>query len=204
MLFDASAADRELNLANRGRRTIWIRDRTGTNNLVHVPEPLSAEQIAANPVQANATYDSRDERRYNRLARLGAVVEHRIDDRQSLSAMAYINPKFLQRSERGTFRDFTRYHGGANLAYNRLDTLSSTLANRVTVGLDQAYQDGAILFYSLSPTGGRGTTLNDNKKEGAYNSGPFVENELVVKDRLGLTVGAVTYTPLTLPTKRRV
>lgn len=163
---------------------------TGTNNLFHVPGPLTAEQIAANPVQANATYDSRDERRYNRLARLGAVVEHRIDDRQSLSAMAYINPKFLQRSERGTFRDFTRYHGGANLAYNRLDTLSSTLANRVTVGLDQAYQDGAILFYSLSPTGGRGTTLNDNKKEGAYNSGLFVENELVVKDRLGLTVGA--------------
>lgn len=163
---------------------------TGTNNLFHIPGPLNWDQVQADPQQANATYFSRDERRYNRLARLGASVEHRFDARQSLSVMAYVNPKFLQRSERGTFRDFTRYHGGANLAYNRVDPVTPTVTNRFTLGLDQAYQDGAILFYSLSPTGGRGTTLADNKKEGAYNSGLFVENELTVRDRLGLTVGA--------------
>ncbi len=163
---------------------------TGANNLFHIPGPLSAQEVAADPMQANATYDSRDERRYNRLARVGMSVEHDLAANQTISVMAYVNPKFLQRSERGTFRDFTRYHGGANVVYNRSDVVSPTVRNRFTAGVDQAYQDGAILFYSLSSTGGRGTTLRDNKKEGAYNSGLFVENELLVRDRLGLTVGA--------------
>ena len=162
---------------------------TGSNNLFHVPGPLNAAQVAADPRQANATYDSRDERRYNRLARLGASVEHTIDARQSLSALVYINPKYLQRSERGTFRDFTRYHGGANVAYNRRDSVTPTVRNRLTAGIDQAYQDGAILFYSLSPTAGRGTTLRDNKREGAYNSGIFLEDELTLHDRLAITLG---------------
>ena len=63
------------------------------------------------------------------------------------------------RSERGTFRDFTRYHGGMNAAYNRQDVVSPTFTNRLTAGIDQAYQDGAVLFYSLSATNTRGTTL---------------------------------------------
>lgn len=163
---------------------------TGANNLFHVPGPLSAEQFRANPQQANGTYASRDERRYNRMARIGTTVEHRFDARQSLTAMTYINPKYLQRSERGTFRDFTRYHGGGNVAYNRVDPLSKTLSNRLTIGLDQAYQDGAIQFYSLNSTNGRGTTLRDNKKEGAYNSGLFIENETSIRERLAITVGA--------------
>jgi iron complex outermembrane receptor protein len=163
---------------------------TGANNLFHVPGPLNADQVAADPSQANATYNTRDERRYNRLARLGATVEHDIDAHQSVSVMAYINPKYLQRSERGTFRDFTRYHAGGNVSYNRIDAVSPTVGNRLTVGLDQAYQDGAILFYSLSATAGRGTTLADNKKEGAYNNGVFVEDEITLKDKLGLTIGA--------------
>uniref|UniRef100_UPI0035657834 TonB-dependent receptor domain-containing protein n=1 Tax=Gemmatimonas sp. TaxID=1962908 RepID=UPI0035657834 len=161
----------------------------GANNLFHIPGPLSADQVAADPRQANATYNGRDERRFNRLARLGASVEHEIDDQSSVSVMAYINPKYLQRSERGTFRDFTRYHGGANAAYNRVDVVSPTFTNRFTAGLDQAYQDGAILFYSLSATNGRGTTVRDNKKEGAYNSGIFLEDELTLNDKLGLTLG---------------
>ena len=161
----------------------------GANNLFHVPGPLTAEEVAANPRQANATYNARDERRFNRLARLGATVEHAIDDQSSISAMAYINPKYLQRSERGTFRDFTRYHGGANAAYNRQDVFSPTFTNRFTAGIDQAYQDGAVLFYSLSTTNGRGATLRDNKKEGAYNSGIFVEDEFTLRDKLGITLG---------------
>jgi iron complex outermembrane receptor protein len=163
---------------------------TGANNLFHVPGPLNDVQVAADPKQANATYNTRDERRYNRLARLGASVEQDISPRATVTAMAYINPKYLQRSERGTFRDFTRYHAGANLAYNRTDTVSATVKNRFTMGLDQAYQDGAILFYSLSATQGRGTTLSDNKKEGAYNNGFFVEDEILLNDKLGISLGA--------------
>ena len=163
---------------------------TGTNNLFHIPGPLSAEEVATDPQQANATYAARDERRFNRLGRLGVAMEHRLDPRQTLSVMAYVNPKYLQRSERGTFRDFTRYHAGGNLAYNRVDAPVGGLTNRLTLGLDQAYQDGAILFYTLTPTGGRGRTLADNKREGAYNSGVFVENEVTVRERLGVTLGA--------------
>lgn len=161
----------------------------GANNLMHIPGPLSSAQYAADPKQANATYNTRDERRYNRLGRIGVAVEHAIDDKQSVSTMAYVNPKFLQRSERGTFRDFTRYHFGGNVQYNRVEMLGGK-ANRFTAGIDQAYQDGAILFYGLTADGKRARNLTDNKKEGAYNSGIFVEDELAVSDKVSLTVGA--------------
>ncbi len=161
----------------------------GANNLMHIPGPLSAAQVAADPQQANATYNTRDERRYNRLARLGVAVEHTIDAKQSISTMAYLNPKFLQRSERGTFRDFTRYHLGGNVQYNRVESVGGK-PNRFTAGLDQAYQDGAILFYGLTADGKRARNLTDNKKEGAYNSGVFIEDELAVTEKLSVTLGA--------------
>ena len=159
------------------------------NNLMHIPGPLSAAQVATNPRQANATYEGRDERRYNRLGRLGVAIEHRIDDKQSVSGVTYVNPKYLQRSERGTFRDFTRYHVGGNVQYNRQE-LIGTKVNRFTLGVDQAYQDGAILFYGLSATNGRAKDLRDNKGEGAYNSGVFIEDEFSLTDKFALTLGA--------------
>lgn len=161
----------------------------GANNLMHIPGPLSAAQVAADPKQANATYNTRDERRYNRLGRLGVALEHTIDSKQSISTMAYINPKFLQRSERGTFRDFTRYHLGGNVQYNRTETLGGK-PNRLSIGLDQAYQDGAILFYGLTAAGTRAADLRDNKKEGAYNSGIFVEDELSLNEKVAVSLGA--------------
>ena len=39
--------------------------------------------------------------------------------------------------------------------------------SRITAGVNEAYQEGAILFYTLSATQGRGATLSDNKGEGA-------------------------------------
>ncbi len=170
-------------------RTVLRMHLLGANNLMHLPGPLSAAQVAADPKQANATYAGRDERRYNRMGRLGVAIEHQLDSKQSVSATTYINPKYLQRSERGTFRDFTRYHVGGNVQYNRREVIGGK-ANRFTAGVDQAYQDGAILFYGLSTTNGRGKDLRDNKGEGAYNSGLFVEDELAVTDRLAVTLGA--------------
>ncbi|HEY7393773.1 MAG TPA: TonB-dependent receptor plug domain-containing protein, partial [Gemmatimonadaceae bacterium] len=49
---------------------------TAANNLMHIPGPLTQAQVDADPTQANATYAERDERRYNRLGRLGVNVEH--------------------------------------------------------------------------------------------------------------------------------
>jgi iron complex outermembrane receptor protein len=162
---------------------------SAANNLMHVPGPLTRAQVDEDPDQANATYLQRDERRYNRVGRLGVSVDHDVSSTFALSSMLYVNPKYLQRSERNTFRDFTRYHvGGSVMARKRLTTAGTRSV--VTLGVDEAYQDGAILFYTLSPTAGRGTTLTDNKGEGANNFGVFLQEELAVGERLTLQLGA--------------
>jgi iron complex outermembrane recepter protein len=161
---------------------------TAANNLMHVPGPLTQAQVDADPEQANATYLARNERRYNRTGRLGVSVDHNLTATTSISSMFYVNPKYLQRSERNTFRDFTRYHIGGNVV-GRTEMMFGDMRSRLTLGVDEAYQDGAILFYTLSATGGRGTTLTDNKGEGASNFGVFLQDELTVTDRLTLLLG---------------
>ena len=116
-----------------------------TDNRFNIPGPLTRAQIDQAPVQANPTYLARLERRHNRLGRLGASLEHRFGGGGALSSMLYVNPKFLQRSERGTFRDFTRYHVGGNVVYSNTARLGPTPRARILSGLDEAYQDGAIL-----------------------------------------------------------
>ena len=162
---------------------------TGTNNLIHVPGPLTQAQVDADPRQANATYLARDERRYNRTGRLGVTVDHNLNDKTSLSSMLYVNPKYLQRSERNTYRDFTRYHFGGNLIA-RTEVNTEKTRSKLMAGVDEAYQDGAILFYNLSATQGRGATLTDNKGEGAQNFGVFAQDELTISNRLVLLLGA--------------
>ena len=162
---------------------------TAANNLMHVPGPLTQAQVDEDPNQANPTYLQRDERRYNRVGRLGVSVDHDVSSTFSLSSMLYVNPKYLQRSERNTFRDFTRYHVGGNVVARKALSTSGT-RSVLTLGIDEAYQDGAILFYTLSPTGDRGTTLTDNKGEGANNFGVFFQDELSVGQRLTLLLGA--------------
>ena len=163
---------------------------SGANNLFHIPGPLSQAQVDADPRQANATYATRDERRYNRIVRLGGTIDHDINATTSISSMLFVSPKYLQRSERGTYRDFTRYHVGGNLIGRTSTSFSPTVRSTLTIGADEAYQDGAILFYSLTPQGTRGTTLMDNKGEGANNLGFFAQDELVFGDRLTVTLGA--------------
>jgi iron complex outermembrane receptor protein len=162
----------------------------GTTNLFHIPGPLTQKQYDADPEQANTTYLQRDERRFNRLGRIGVTFEHEFDDINSISAMAYLNSKFLQRSERGTFRDFTRYHTGGNFIYKNELAFSDKIKNLFVAGADEAYQDGAILFYSLSASNGRGTVLKDNKREGANNFGAFAQDEIIFNDKLSVIVGA--------------
>jgi iron complex outermembrane receptor protein len=161
----------------------------GASNLFRLPGPLTQAQADADPSQANPTYATRDERRMNRTVRLGLTLDHALNDAQDLSFMTYVNPKYLQRSERGSFRDFTRLHAGGSALW-RGAFGDADARHRVTVGADGAYQDGAILFYSLAADGTRGTTLNDNKGEGAQNVGAFVQDELALHDRLVLMVGA--------------
>ena len=169
------------------------------DNFFRIPGPLTPVQAAADPRQANAVYAARDERRHNLVGRLGVTVDHRfgepraLDDdpaERSLSALLFVNPKYLQRSERGTYRDFTRQHVGGNAVYRDGGRLSRGVAHELALGADAAIQDGAILFYSLSPDNGRGTELRDDKAEGASNVGVFAQEELAIGDRLLLTLGA--------------
>ena len=162
---------------------------SGASNLFRIPGPLTDSQFTANPKMGNPTYVQRDERRYNRVGKIGLTLEHGFDESNSIQSMVYLNPKYLQRSERGTFRDFTRFHLGGNFIYQNHSAFSEDITNRVILGIDEAYQDGAILFYSLSPTNSRGTTLSTNKREGANNFGAFLHDEIIFNDRISILVG---------------
>ena len=160
------------------------------NDRFQIPGPLTRAEADADPRRANATYASRDERRYNRLARLGATLEHRLDSARTLSGLLFVSPKILQRSERGTYRDFTRHHVGGNLVYRGAHAVADGVRGRFTAGADEAFQDGAILFYDLTATGTRGPNLRDNKREGTNNFGTFVEEQLTFGERLLVSLGA--------------
>jgi len=161
-----------------------------TSNLFRIPGPLSQAQYDSLAQQADSLYIKRNERRYNRLGRLGVHLSHQLNEHNSFTATAFVQPKFLQRSERGTFRDFNRYHVGGSFLYNNTAEFGSDITNRFMVGMDEAYQDGAILFYTLSATGGRALPLRDNKREGANNFGAFVQNEILFGNRWIALVGA--------------
>jgi len=161
----------------------------GSNNVFRIPGPLTATQVAADPRQANTTYQTNDERRENLVGRLGLTLDHEISDRVAVSALAFVNPKVLHRSERGTYRDFTRIHAGGNAVVRVATPLGERAHGTLLVGTDFAVQDGAILFYNLSAQQTRGDTLRDNKAEGAQNAGVFVTEESTL-GRWGLALGA--------------
>ncbi len=168
----------------------------GTRNRFSIPGPLTQQQFDTDHRQANAIYLQRRERRVNRLARLGMTLEHE-GETHGWSGTAFVEPKFLQRSERGTFRDFTRYHLGGNLVYRYQHALGTGVKSRLQIGIDEAYQDGAVLFYALAPGGARGEKLVQNKREGANSLGVFVQEELSFSERvhalLSLRYNNVTY-----------
>ena len=160
------------------------------NDLFHIPGPLTMDQAVNHPTAANATYAGRDERRRNRLARIGVTLDHGVTESSSLSGMLFLNPKYLQRSERGTFRDFNRHHLGGNVVYRNSYSLSSNVSAATVAGADGALQDGSVLFYSLSEDNKRGTELRDNKGEGATNTGVFVQQQMLFDERIGVDIGA--------------
>lgn len=163
---------------------------SAANDLFHIPGPLTLAEVNANPNQANATYAARDERRHNRVGRLGATLSHHLGASSAVSGMVFVNPKYLQRSERGTFRDFTRQHLGGNVLFRSATNFSERLQGTTVLGADGAFQGGAILFYGLTPQGTRDTALRDNKSENATNRGIFAQHELRIDDRLSLLFGA--------------
>ncbi len=161
----------------------------GASNLFRIPGPLTPAQFEADAQQPNATYLARDERRFNRLLRLGVTLDQPVGESSDVSAMLFVNPKYLQRSERNTFRDFNRYHVGGSGSWGTRFTAAG-MGHRVRAGGDLAYQDGSIQFYNLGAGNVRGTTLQQNKGEAAQNSGLYLQDEIALRNDLTLLVGA--------------
>ena len=173
-----------------GERTTVALLAAAGHHRFRIPGPLTRAEAEADPRRANATYAARDERRFNRIARVGVTLEHRLDSARAISGMLFVAPKLLQRSERGTYRDFTRYHLGGNLLLRDAHPIGEHVRGRLNAGIDEAFQDGAVLFHDLTTTGTRGETLRTNMREGANNLGAFLEEQLAFGERLLLTIGA--------------
>ncbi|NOT33474.1 MAG: TonB-dependent receptor [Candidatus Eisenbacteria bacterium] len=160
------------------------------SNLNFFPGALTQAQLEADPEQANPTFVTRNERRFNRAGRLGFSLERGLEGNTSVSATLFAEPKSLQRSERNRFRDFNRYHIGGNLAVQHRTTFSSELYGTWTAGADDQFQDGAIQFYNLAPGGNRSTTVFQNKREGSNSAGGFVQAELTWSEQWAVRVAA--------------
>lgn len=187
------------NLSAKSRLNVFL---TAASNAFQIPGPLTESQFNADPSQAqndpaiySPTYVQRNERRFNRLGRIGTTFEHEFDEYNNLSTTAFLQSKYLQRSERNTFRDFSRYHTGGNVVFRNHRTWSESFKHSFIAGIDQQYQDGAILFYN-QVNGNRGTTLRDNKREGANNFGAFAQGEAMFGELsilAGLRYDNITY-----------
>lgn len=157
-----------------------------------IPGPLTQAQFDADPRQANATYAGRFERRHNRTLRIGTTLTQATPRGGTVTVSGYVNPKALQRSERGTFRDFTRVHLGGGVSLVQPLGAVGGAPVRLAAGADGQGQDGAILFYGLTPDGNRATDLRTNKGEGALTGGLYADLTASgwAGGRLAATLGA--------------
>lgn len=177
----------------------------GASNNFRIPGPLTPSQYDSMPSQAQndtrvykPTYVQRDERRFNRLGRIGTTLEHNFSENVTLNAMTFIQAKYLERSERGTFREFTRYHTGGNAILGIKTKLGDETSLRSLLGFDEQYQDGGISFFELTSQGTKGTFPRSIKQEGANNFGLFLQEELSLFDNTvsvsaGLRYDNITY-----------
>ena len=157
----------------------------GAKNTFGIPGPLNAADALSKPRSANGTYNTRRERRDNQVIRFGATLDRAVGANGVFSVMSYVTPKKLVRSERNTFREFNRVHGGGSVSLRE-----SFTAHSFTVGADIQHQDGPAKFWSLTAAGEKGTTLQQDKNESATTGGLFVADEWTVSPRLSLNLGA--------------
>ncbi len=157
------------------------------SNLFYIPGPLTLEQFNSDPKLANQTYLDRKERRYNRIGRIGLNLTTRLTKNQIVDLKIFFEPKVLQRSERGTFRDFNRYFFGAGFTY-QINADNALLKPKLILGYDDSYQDGTILFYNLKD-GERGDSLRTNKREGGRTGGFVLKLEINPIDNFSISLG---------------
>jgi iron complex outermembrane receptor protein len=150
----------------------------GTRNRYKIPGALTQSELDADPRAANPDNVTRNERRDNRLGRFGVRWQQEVADNGILMITAYSEPKYLERSERNRYRDFNRVHSGGTALYSHSMQAAPSWNVRWSAGVDEAYQDGSILFYNLGPFGTRGTDLVSNTREGNNTFGVYGEADI--------------------------
>lgn len=168
-----------------GTRTRIALRLSASQNDFGIPGPLTFADAQANPRAANATYDTRRERRENQVIRFGTTLDRAVGNAGTLSLMSFVTPKTLIRSERNTWRKFERVHGGGGINFRQ-----PLGAHALLVGADIQHQDGPARFWSLTPSGEQGSTLQQDKNERAVTAGLFVQDEWTPSPKLTLNVGA--------------
>lgn len=165
---------------------------SGVSSIYKFSGPLTLEQMNSNPQQANANYLARDERRHNKFLRISFNYFNQFAtskfNEHSISVGGFVNPKVIMRSQGNSYRDFNRYHLGAKIQYNFNHTFNKRIKNYFTLGADNQYQNGSILFYNLTAVHQRGTTLKQNKEEGGHNYGFYFQDEFIV-NKLSFLLG---------------
>ncbi|MFA6981074.1 MAG: TonB-dependent receptor [Ignavibacteriaceae bacterium] len=154
----------------------------GVSSVYKIAGALTASQLAADQSQANPNLVKRDERRSNKVLRVGLAYQKYFDEEQSISTLFYISPKTLMRSQKNSYRDFNRLHLGGKFQYNFVKKFAEDDVNKFSLGVDNQYQGGPSLFYSLSSTNERGTTLKQNKNEAGLNYGIYLHDEHTYKN----------------------
>lgn len=162
----------------------------GASDVNRFPGALTGPEVAEDPAQADSNWVKRDERRRNRLGRIGLAFDRELGGAQNLSLTAFAEPKVLQRSERSRFRDFNRIHTGGSAQWSGNFDLPDGTGLRVSAGADDAFQDGSTLFYNVTPSGGRSTTLRANKREAANSAGVFAQGDLSWSEHWRASVAA--------------
>jgi len=153
----------------------------GASSSYKIAGPLTLQQLSNDESQANQTFLQRDERRSNKILRIGLAYQKYFNDEQSLSSSFFVSPKILMRSQKNNYRDFNRIHLGGKVQYNFARNFSAETGNKFSLGVDNQYQNGPSVFYSLSSTNERGTTLKQNKNEGGLNYGIYLHDEFSFK-----------------------
>jgi len=160
-----------------------------TANRFNIPGPLDWDTFLNTPEAANPTYQQQRARRENLLANVSFSLLHLPSPRQSVQVTVFAQPKFLVRSERGTYREFSRVHTGGSLLLRQLWQPSDAVSVELALGSDAAIQDGPALFYRLTSDGGRDSVMVQNKREAATDIGAFARITATIGARLSFWGG---------------
>ncbi len=151
---------------------------TFTSNFFRIPGPLDWDTFLHSPDAANPTYEQQRARRENRIGNFRLMLSSFLTEAQQIQTTLFVQPKFLVRSERGTYREFSRVHLGGSALYQHRLSFGSKTTTDVTIGSDAALQDGPAIFYRLAADGGRDSVIRQNKREAALNAGTFIRIQL--------------------------